>query len=162
MKISSTRLGELEVVQEQIFFFPKGLPGFPGERKFAFLPEEDESEDKPMFAYLQSISNPALTFILVDPFAFFPAYELVIDDNTELVLGISGNNVPMIWTIATVKDEIKDMTVNLLAPLLFNINENIAGQMILDDSRYTTKHKVFSAEEVLLETEGGEDASTES
>lgn len=162
MKINSIRFGEIEVFDEQLFSFPKGLPGFPYEQQFVFLPSENDGSDKPLFAYLQSTRTPELTFILVDPFAFFPEYEFVINDDTEDFLETSVNNIPMIWSVATVKDKIENMTINLLAPVLFNVKNKKAIQMILDTSRYTTRHKIFSTGEAVEKAEGDENVSTES
>jgi len=160
MKINSMRFGEIEIVKEQLFSFPKGIPGFPYEQEFAFLPSENNGSDKPLFAYLQSTKTPELTFILVDPFFFFPEYEFVIDDDTEDFLETSVNNIPMIWSVATAKGKVEDMTINLLAPVLFNIKSQKAVQMILDTSRYTTRHKIFSSGEDVEKVEGDKDVST--
>lgn len=43
MKIESTRFGELEVAEEQIINFPHGIPGFPDEKTFAYILQDDES-----------------------------------------------------------------------------------------------------------------------
>lgn len=143
MLINTVRFGEIEVAERQVFTFEKGLPGFPDEREFAFLPHDDKTDDKPSFAYLQSLQTPELTFLLADPFAFFPDYEFTIDDETELSIGTSASNLPMVWSIAMVLNKVEDMTVNLVAPVLFNVENRQAVQMILDNNKYTTRHRLF-------------------
>ncbi len=143
MIINSTRFGELEVDEKQIFTFEGGIPGFFEEYEFAFIPQDNNTGDKPTFAYLQSLKTPELTFLLADPFAFFPHYEFTIGDELEQELGTSANNLPMVWVTTTILDTIENATVNLLGPLLFNTQNQKATQLILDINIYSTKHRIF-------------------
>jgi flagellar assembly factor FliW len=138
------RFGDIEVDERQIFEFVKGLPGFHEERRFAFLPHDAGGDEKPNFAYLQSLSTPELTFLLADPFAFFPDYEFVVDDATEEKLGATAANLPMVWSIAMIPDKVENMTINLVAPVLFNVENHKATQLILDNNKYGTRHRIFS------------------
>ena len=166
MLVKTVRFGDIEVEEKFIFTFQHGLPGFPDEREFAFLPYDDGSSDKPSFAYLQSLTTPELTFLLVDPFAFYPDYEFVVDDATEESISTSTDNLPMVWSIGMVLDKIENMTINLVAPVLFNVENRQAIQMILDNNKYTTRHRVFpeNIREEMNKKQGGEvkqDAGTE-
>ena len=157
MLVHTTRFGDIEVDERQIFNFANGLPGFPYERRFAFLPHGD-GDDKPHFAYLQSLETPELTFLLTDPFNFFPDYEFNIDDATEEQIGVSADNVPMVWCIAMIPDKVENMTANLVAPILFNIQNKTSAQIILDNNKYTTRHRLFPADikEQMAKQQGGE------
>lgn len=143
MFTNTVRFGEIEVNEKQVFTFEHGLPGFPEEKKFAFLPHDDGTNEKPSFAYLQSMTSPELTFLMADPFAFFPDYEFSIDDTTEQMLGTSMDNLPMVWSIGMVLNKIEDMTINLVAPVLFNVESQKALQLILDGTQYKTRHRIF-------------------
>ena len=142
MLVHSMRFGDIEVEERQIFTFDNGLPGFLTERRFAFLPHGD-GNDKSNFAYLQSLETPELTFLLADPFTFFPDYEFVVDDATEETIGTSTENMPMVWSIAMVPDKVENMTINLVAPVLFNLQNKKALQIILDNNKYGTRHRLF-------------------
>ncbi|MDR3349186.1 MAG: flagellar assembly protein FliW [Acidaminococcales bacterium] len=144
MMVNTMRFGAIEVDERQIFEFSKGLPGFHAERRFAFLPHDAGENEKPNFAYLQSLSTPELTFLLADPFAFFPDYEFTVDDATEESLGSSAANLPMVWSIAMIPDKVENMTINLVAPVLFNLENHKATQLILDNNKYSTRHRIFS------------------
>lgn len=139
MKIQSTRFGELEVAEEQLFNFPYGIPGFPDEKIFVFIPLDEESP----FAYLQSTTEANLTFLLADPFAFFKDYEFVLVDEIAKELDLSEENPPQVFLIATVKEKLADMTVNLLAPLVMNGLNRTGRQVILDKREYSIRHKLF-------------------
>jgi flagellar assembly factor FliW len=139
MKIESTRFGELEVAEEQLFSFPFGIPGFPEEKSFVYILHDAESP----FSFLQSTTEANLTFLLVDPFAFFKDYEFVLDDEVAKELDLSLENLPQVLLIATVKTKVAEMTVNLLAPLVLNGVNRIGRQVILDKKEYSVCHKLF-------------------
>ena len=156
MLINTVRFGEIEVSEKQIFTFEFGLPGFVDEHEFAFLPHDDGIDDKPNFAYLQSLITPELTFLLADPFVFFSDYEFNVDDATEQLLGTSLENLPMVWSIGMVLNKVEDMTINLVAPVLFNVENQKAMQLILDGTKYKTRHRIFSenAKEESIQPDG--------
>lgn len=139
MKLESTRFGELEVAEEQLISFPHGIPGFPEEKSFAHIPQDADSP----FSFLQSVTEADLTFLLVDPFAFFRDYEFVLEDEVANELGLSKENPPQVFLIASVKGKLADMTVNLLAPIVINAVDRKGQQIILDKSEYSISHKLF-------------------
>lgn len=139
MLIRSTRFGDINVSEKQIIQFPNGIPGFPEEKSFAYLLGNSESP----FSYLQSLSEPNLTFLLADPFAFFNDYEFTLDDDTAEGLGLTAKNPPLVYNIATVKGKLEDMTVNLMAPVIINLQKRMGAQIILNKSKYLTRQKLF-------------------
>ena len=139
MKIKSTRFGVLEVAEEQLFKFPHGIPGFPDEKSFAYILHGSESP----FSFLQSTTEANLTFLLVDPFAFFKDYEFVLDDEVAKALNLSQENPPQVFLIANAKERLADMTVNLLAPIVLNGINRTGRQVILDKPEYSIRHKLF-------------------
>ena len=139
MKIESTRFGELEVAEEQLINFPHGIPGFPDEKSFVYILQDAESP----FSFLQSTTEVNLTFLLADPFAFIKDYEFVLEDNIAEELGLSQENPPQVFLIATVKGKLADMTVNLLAPVVVNGINRTGRQVILEKPEYSIRHKLF-------------------
>jgi len=139
MIIESTRFGELEIAEEQLFNFPHGIPGFPDEKTFAYMLHDAESP----FFFLQSTTEANLTFLLVDPFAFFKDYEFVLEDDVAEKLDLSQENPPQVFLIATLKEKLADMTVNLLAPIVMNGVNRTGRQVILDKPEYSIRHKLF-------------------
>ncbi|MEG6584999.1 flagellar assembly protein FliW [Dendrosporobacter sp. 1207_IL3150] len=151
MIIESTRLGQLEVNKEQIISFPSGIPGFPNEKEFILIHSDIESP----FAFLQSISEPNLTFIVVEPFQFFKDYEFSLDDQVVESLKLSGDNPPRVLNIVTVPEKAEEMTANLLAPVIINPNERLAQQIVLEKVSFSTKHRLFPEGLPETETKGG-------
>ncbi|BBB91694.1 MAG TPA: flagellar assembly protein FliW [Methylomusa anaerophila] len=139
MIINSTRLGEIEISEREVINFPEGLPGFPQEKAFALLPYKSESP----FFFLQSLTDPDLTFLLAEPFSFFPNYEFEIDDQTIANLELSDKNTPEVYVIITFPAKVENMTANLLAPLVITRQSRKGKQIVLERTEYTTRHKLF-------------------
>lgn len=140
MLIYSTQLGEIQVPEDKLISFPQGLPGFPAEKTFAFVPYQIDSP----FAYLQSLAEPKLTFLVVDPFTFFKDYEFELNDQIAHDIELAAPNVPHIINIVSVPAKTEEMTTNLLAPIVINTQNNKAVQIILEKTVYTTRHRLFS------------------
>lgn len=64
MKLSTRDFGVVEVEESEIVTFTGPIFGFESYRRFVFLYQEDVSEH---FIWLQSVENPDLCFILVQP-----------------------------------------------------------------------------------------------
>ena len=151
MKIASTRFGELEVAEEQIINFSHGIPGFPDEKTFVNIFQDAESP----FSFLQSTTEVNLSFLLADPFAFIKDYEFVLEDDVAEELGLSQENPPQVFLIATVKEKLADMTVNLLAPVVVNGINRTGRQVILNKPEYDIRYKLFPDGLPIEATEGG-------
>jgi flagellar assembly factor FliW len=139
VKIESTRFGQLEVGEEQLVHFSYGIPGFPDEKTFVHMGQDAESP----FSFLQSTTEVNLTFLLADPFAFINNYEFVLEDDVAEELDLSMENPPQVFLIASVKEKLADMTVNLLAPVVLNGINRMGRQVILDKPEYSIRHKLF-------------------
>lgn len=138
MYTESTRLGKIEYMETDKIVFPDGLPGFADETDFVLLPQHDSP-----FAFLQSLREPDLTFLLVDPFAFYPDYQFELHDNMAAKLMLNETNPPQVWCVVTVPQQAANMTANLLAPIIINRKDNMACQYVIESSKYTTRHRLF-------------------
>ncbi|MEA4836081.1 MAG: flagellar assembly protein FliW [Anaeromusa sp.] len=148
MKIQSTRFGELNVSEDDVIYFSKGLPGFAEEQRFALLPQGEESP----FFFLQSTQDPNLTFLLVDPFSFFKEYHFEIDDKLVVQLGLSSEQPPMALCIVNVpQGKTQDMTANLSAPIIINRFARLGRQVVLTDTSYSLRQRLYLSKE-----EGGQ------
>lgn len=146
MKLVSSRLGEIEVDPEQVVFFEEGLLGFENLRRFVLLPVDNSL----VFTWLQSIEDPNVSFLLADPFMFFPDYEVELEEGVRESLKIEGAKDVVIQAIVTIPDSgVKDMTANLVGPVVISVNDKIGKQIVLTHTNYSTRHKLF-------ETEAGE------
>ncbi|MDO3412081.1 flagellar assembly protein FliW [Saccharibacillus sp. CPCC 101409] len=139
MIIETSSLGNIEITVEQIYRFENGIPGFEEENEFALLPVEGSP-----FFHLQSLKEKHLSFLLADPFVFFPEYEFELGDSDseelELQTGVQ------VRCIVTLRDDIEKSTMNILAPLVLNPVKRKGRQIVLHNSAYATKHPLFASE----------------
>jgi flagellar assembly factor FliW len=142
MILESGRFGTIEVDEENAFHFTYGIPGFEELKRFVFLREDDESP----FAYMHSIDDGNVSFIVVNPFIFFPNYDFEISVEIETELGVESSEEILVWSIITAQDTLESATANLLAPIVLNVNRKLGGQVVLHHTEYQTKHLLFPKE----------------
>lgn len=138
MKIETKYHGEYEVQQRQILHFAQGIPGFSEEKRFVLLPLEDTP-----FVILQSVATPALGFAMIDPFLYFPDYDFELDDASIEQLELSSAKEVAVYVILTVADPFDQTTANLQAPIVLNQQKRLGKQVILTNTPYQTKHRLF-------------------
>jgi len=138
VEILTRDFGKVNIDEDKIIKFPDGIPGFLDEKEFVLLPLEEDS----LFVIMQSINTPELAFITIEPRNIIKDYEFVISEKTENLLKIEGIEDIILLNIVNIKDELKDMTINLAAPLVININKHLGKQIILDDNDYPVKYKL--------------------
>lgn len=139
-KVYTSRFGEIEVDEKKIVHFKNGIPAFEEEHEFIVLPYEEESP----YYFMQSLKSPDLAFVLTIPFLFFPEYSFEIDEETIKELGINNSDQIFYYTMITIPNgSIRNMTANLVAPIVINSGTMQAKQVVLEKSNYTTKHRLF-------------------
>ena len=84
MWINTKFHGEINITPDQIWSFPKGLPGFEEEREFVLLPIEGNQ----VFQVLQSTKTAEIAFIVANPYTWADDYTFDIDEPTVELLGI--------------------------------------------------------------------------
>lgn len=142
MEIMTRDFGKVNIDEDKIIEFPEGIPGFKEEKEFVLLPLEENS----LFVIMQSVNNSDLAFITIEPKSIIKDYEFVISEKTEELLEISGIEDIILLNIVNIKDKVENMTINLAAPLVININANLGKQVILDDNKYPVKYKLNNTE----------------
>ena len=139
-KIYTSRFGEIEVDETKIVHFKDGIPAFEDEHEFIILPYEEESP----YYFMQSLRSPDLAFLLTIPFLFFNDYTFEIDDETIKELDIKNQEDVFYYSMITIPNgSVRYMTANLVAPIVINGENMKAKQLVLGNSNYTTKHRLF-------------------
>lgn len=147
MKFDTTRFGQIDVKSEDVINFPEGLLGFPDCKKYTVI--EDENSEP--FKMLQSLDNPALAFVIIDPIIAQPKYHFnVTSDELKYVKAENTDNLA-VYVIVTMAANVKDVTVNLQGPLVFNTLNNLGHQFVLVNTPYTTREKLLWSEEELAQ-----------
>lgn len=136
MKIMTKYHGEMDVDENDLWHFNKGIPGFLEEKQFLLYPLADQD----VFSILQSVVHSEIAFIVANPFAFFKDYEFNLDENVLATLDIGNENEVCPLVILTLEDTLENSTANLQAPIILNMKNHHAKQIILHETDYQTKH----------------------
>ena len=140
MKIETARFGIVEVADDRIFEFVMPVIGFDELRKFVII---DLNKDS-FFKWLQSVEDPSLAFPIVSVFAMDIDYSIDLSDDVVENLKIKDVENLLVMNIASIPQENpQGTTINLLAPIVFNLAEQLAGQVILSGSGYEISFPMF-------------------
>lgn len=139
MKINTKYHGEIEIEDKSIIRFEEGIPSFEDEKQFVILPWDGDSP----FLILQSVTSPSLGFIIINPFEYFADYTIDLNDSTIQKLKIENEDQVAIYTILTVQEPFEHTTANLSGPIVINVHEQLGKQVILNNDKYTTKHRII-------------------
>ncbi len=151
MQVTTKRFGTIEVDEGRVVTFPRGLIGFADFKRFVSISIAGVDES---LKWLQSVDDPTLGFVTLDPKAVFPGYdpEFCITDLSGL--GDSSPGDLVMLSIITIPQEVEQMTANLQAPLVINPAKRLGKQVIVQSSQYTTKHTVFAALQSFMKRTG--------
>ena len=108
--------------------FLKELPGLENYKTFALYP----IEGTPYFYHLQSLNDESMGLILTDPFIIFPGYSVELSPEDEKELDIEKKEDVIVFTTVTFLGR-NNMTTNLAAPIVINVPQKIAKQIIISD-----------------------------
>ncbi|MDP2872543.1 MAG: flagellar assembly protein FliW [Bacillota bacterium] len=135
-------LGRVEIAQESVFGFANGLPGFPAARRFGLVARKQDSP----FAWMVSLDQPDLAFVIVNPFELFPSYSPRLSPEDLHCLGLAEQGEAVLYAIVNVPDDPKEMTLNLRAPVALNPAQRVGRQAILAGQEYSTRHPVLGGD----------------
>ena len=144
MKYETTRFGSVDLEDNQIIHFKDGLYGFEGQDLFGLLPFNADVESP--LEWLQSLTVAELAFILTDPYVYVPDYSVLLSDEEQSQLEVESDHTLLVRVIVTVPQNYQDMTANLLAPIVINLNRKVGRQVILTNKSYDTRHPLLSQE----------------
>lgn len=140
MTIETRLFGEITIADEKLISFPDGIVGFPFMKQFALI--RDEENENAAIMWLQSMEEPQFAMPVIEPNLIEENYNPVVDDEYLAPVGdISPEQTYSLVTI-TVPADIEKMTANLKAPIVINMSNNKAVQIIVEDD-YQVKHPIY-------------------
>ena len=156
IRFESRRVGTIEVYAADILEF-EPLPGFPNRRRFVLMEHGERSE----LAWLVSLDDADLAFVVTNPWAFFPSYDPPVAMEHLAALEIEKREEVEVLCLVTLDGTA--IHLNLLAPLLINVSTRKALQIVTDDRRYSTRMRIPRLEDrATEESTGGSSASSRS
>ncbi len=139
VKCTSTRFGSFEVLDESILTFPLGLLGFPEQQRYVILDHDTEAP----FKWLQSVEEPALAFVIMDPALFHPGYH--IDVPTDALIEIRARereDLALVVILTIPSDDPGRITANLRGPLVIGQKSKLGKQLVLSED-VPTRYPLF-------------------
>ena len=135
------QFGAVTIDETKIISMPKGIPGFPDLKKYIILDHEDIHP----FHSFQCVDDNTLSFIIMDPYLFVSDYSVNIDPYVKEMAweGDTDEDFYLYVIINAADPDPRNMTANLMGPLLINIKRNMGVQMMVNDRKYSNKHEIF-------------------
>lgn len=144
MLIETKYFGKIEIDENKIITFPKGLPAFEDSKEFSLLTLPENN----LYFCLQSIEHPEVAFFLIHPWDFFSEYDIHIPHDDLEELSIENKGQVQVYNIITIPQNPDNISANLLGPIVINRDVMKAKQIILHESEYHTKHPLLRREVV--------------
>lgn len=116
--------------------FATGLPGFPGERRFALV--RWGAFEGP-YSLMVDLENPEVRFLVMPPYVFFPDYVVDLDDAIAAKVHLDKAENCLLLVIVTLGATPEEATANLLGPVVINLQTREGVQAVLAESGYSTR-----------------------
>jgi len=121
---------------------PMGLLGFEQMKEYLLVSNPVEEP----FRWLRVKDNPALAFVVIEPFVAFPEYHPDIPQADVEFLGLASPEDASVYTIVTVHAG-RRATINLKGPIVINRNTGLGKQVIIANAAtYSVQHPLPDAE----------------
>lgn len=124
MRIETQKFGTLHLEQDQLFLFPGGLVGMEMLRQWALLPDASN----PSVAWLQSAARGDRALAVISPRAFFDGYQVRVSRRELSSLHLTTDTE--LYVLTTVSGHSGQLTTNLRAPILLNLNHRLGCQIV--------------------------------
>lgn len=139
MKYTTTRFGEIDIKESEVIVMKGPILGFQRIKQFVLLIPK---ENTPLW-WLQSLDDPALAFVVINPCIVKPGYNPQIAATDLDFIGIKNQEEIALLSIVTVRSNPFRVTANLRAPLVINASNRMALQVVLDDPTHSIQHDVI-------------------
>lgn len=142
MKINTKIFGEIEVSDDKIITFENGIIGFPDLKHFTLLHDEERGTGAGI-RFLQSVEEPGFAMPVMDPLIVKSDYDPEVEDELLSGLGNLTEENILVLVTATVPSDLKQMSVNLQGPIIINVEERKACQLIVENGDYPVKFPIY-------------------
>lgn len=138
----SFNYGKIKYGETEIIRFEKGILGFEDLHNFILR----DIEENQSFKLLHSLEENRIAFVVLNPFNFITNYELDLDETIISELDIKSEENVYILNTVTLNSDPSKITTNLRAPIVINVQNKKAKQIILKNEEYKIKHSLMEAE----------------
>ncbi|MBF0179859.1 MAG: flagellar assembly protein FliW [Magnetococcales bacterium] len=107
-----------------------GMLGFPNSKQYLMFPYAEDSS----FFWLQSVDEPEIAFIVINPFDFFADLEFLIDDEDSRSIGLEKGEDLEVFTLLTIPEgNPEEMRTNLAGPVVVNASNRRGRQVVVKE-----------------------------
>lgn len=140
MILETVKFGNIEIEESRIFNFILPIIGFDNLTKYIII----EPNKDTLFKWLQSVEEPELAFPIISVSALDIDYSIDLSDEVVNNLEITDTESLLVMNVTSIpQDNPKGTTINLLAPIIFNVDNQKAGQIVLSGSGYDISYPMF-------------------
>lgn len=148
MELITEKFGVINYTAEEVVTFQDGLLGFEILTQYILI---DDPKLHP-FIWIQSIEDPSVSFVSINPYMFFSDYKIAIHHEDYEAMGIESLADIYVLTLVVVPaNNPQEISSNLLAPVIYNRPKKVARQIIMTNSGYQTKHYLLQDRESVLQ-----------
>ncbi|MCR4728088.1 MAG: flagellar assembly protein FliW [Lachnospiraceae bacterium] len=142
MTIETRIFGEVTIDSGKIINFENGIIGFPDLKQFALIHDVEQGNNAGI-RWMQSLEEPAFAMPVMDPLIVAPDYNPMVDDEILKPIGNIDPDELLVLVTVTVPKDLKLMSINLRAPIVINVAERKAVQIILEGEEYKVKFPIY-------------------
>ena len=89
-----------------------------------------------LFSTLSAEDESQISFTICNAYALMPDYDFEITDELKELLEITPESSFVVYSMVTIQDPIEASGVNLLAPVIINLDKQLLGQISLSSLDY--------------------------
>lgn len=141
MRIQTKYFGEVEIEENKIIHFHKGLMGFEEYKDFTIIYDVENKGSK--ISWLQCATEANIALPIMNPLDVVSDYNpFIAEASLNQLEGLSEENMA-VFTVVTVPADVKKMTINLKAPIIINSDTTQAIQVIADNKEYSVRNNLY-------------------
>ena len=141
MLVKTKHFGEINVEDNKLLLFEDGLLGLTEYKKFVIV--FDSEDNNPIISWLQSTEDKNIALPIVNPLFVEPNYAPIIEDELIKKLGEVDEELLLIFSVMVIPEDVKEMTANLMAPIIIHTETKKGCQIIAENKEYSIKYPIY-------------------
>lgn len=142
MKANTKIFGEIDITEDKIIHFEGGIIGYPELTEFTLI-HDSEDETETGLRWIQSMQEPAFAMPVIDPLVIVEEYDPTVNDELLISLGQLEPENMLVLVTMTVPSDLTKMSINLKGPIIINVANKKACQVIVEGDKYPVKYPVY-------------------
>ena len=142
MRLKTRIFGEIEIDESKTIHFPAGIIGFPDMTDFTLIYDEEKGKNTPI-KWLQSLQEAEFAMPVMDPLLVAKDYHPEVEEDYLLPLGKIKEEDELVLVTVMVPNDLTKMSVNLQAPIIVNVGNRKATQVIVNVEKYPVKYYIY-------------------